>query len=77
MRVGSVANQRCHLVIVQYEEKWYNKFPTRTLSFFANQPIHLAGIIREITAAGYRIAYLVFITEQQMSFRPMMRRHLA
>ena len=44
MRVGSVANQRCHLMIVHYEEKWYNKLSTRTLSCFANQPIHLAGI---------------------------------
>ena len=51
MRVGSVANQRCHLMILQYEEKWYNKLPTRTLSCFANEPIHLAGIVGEITAA--------------------------
>ena len=45
MRVGSVAYQRCYLMIVQYEEKWYTKLPTRTLSCFADQPIHLVGIV--------------------------------
>ena len=70
MRLGFVANQRCHVMIVQYEENG-------TLSYFAKQPIHLAGIVEKEQLLVIVQAYLVFITDQQMSFKPMMRRRFA